>query len=86
MTGAAFAQSTQDTNTYPGSPPNTAQDQSLNGQTDQGQTGATGSVNQPTGSSKTQSGSSGYDTEGGANKEMPKGSGSDPSGPGPNDQ
>jgi hypothetical protein len=87
LSGPVFAQSAQDSNTYPGSVPNTPQSQNQSGQTSTDQTGATGSVNQAAPSSKAKStGSSGYDTEGGANKEMPEGSGNDPSGPGPNDQ
>src|ERR1041385_8399119 len=87
LTGPVLAQSAQDSNTYPGSVPNTPQSKNQSGQTDAGQTGATGSVKQPAPSSQSNStGSSGYDTEGGANKEMPLGSGQDPSGPGPNDQ
>ena len=82
----ALGQSVQDSNTYPGSVPDTPQSENLRGQNDYDATGATGTIVEPVPVPGEALEAPGYDTEGGANAEMPLGSGEDPSGPGPNDQ
>lgn len=84
FTAPALAQSVQDSNTYPGSVPDTPQGENLRGQNDDA-TGPTGTIVEPE-TAPDGSDSSGYDTEGGPDSEMPLDSDEEPAGPGPNDQ
>ena len=86
LTSPAFAQSSQDSNTYPGSVPDTPQAGNLAGQQDDlDLTGPTGAILEP-GPAPDALDMPGYDIEGGPNAEMPLGIGEEPPGPGPNDQ
>ena len=81
----AFAQSVQDSNTYPGSVPDTPQAGNLLGQQDFDVTGPTGAILVPVPAPYLDS--PGYGpVEGGADVEVPLGIGEEPSEPGPYDQ
>ena len=89
LASPAFAQSVQDSNTYPGSIPDTPQAGSLLGQQDFDVTGPTGAILVPVPAPYLDS--PGYDIEGGANVEAPLGIGEEPLepepySPGPYDQ
>jgi hypothetical protein len=85
LASPAFAQSTQDSNTYPDSFPDTPQAGNLAGQHDFDATGPTGAILEP-GPAPDGFDMPEYDIEDGANAEMPFGSGVEPVGPGPYDQ
>jgi hypothetical protein len=85
LASPAFAQSTQDSNTYPDSIPDTPQAGNLAGQQDFDLTGPTGAILEP-GPAPDALEMPGYDSEGGPNAEMPLGIDEEPLGPGPNDQ
>ncbi|MET0482770.1 MAG: hypothetical protein ABWZ27_07640 [Aestuariivirgaceae bacterium] len=86
LSSPAFAQSTQDSNTYPESIPDTPQAGNLAGQQDDlDVTGPTGAILEP-GPAPDALDMPGYDPEGGPYDEMPPGIGEEPPGPGPNDQ
>jgi hypothetical protein len=85
LASPAFAQSTQDSNTYPDSIPDTPQAGNLAGQQDFDLTGPTGAILEP-GPAPDALDMPLYDSEGGANAEMPLGIDEEPLGPGPNDQ
>lgn len=80
----AFAQSAQDSNTYPGSIPDTPQAGNLLGQQDFDVTGPTGAILEP--GPPPYALDMPYDTEGGANAEIPFEDGVEPFGPEPFDQ
>jgi hypothetical protein len=80
----AFAQSVQDSNTYPGSIPDTPQAGNLRGQQDFYVTGPPGAILVPVPAPYLDS--PGYDIEGGADVEVPLGIGEEPLEPGPYDQ
>jgi hypothetical protein len=81
----AFAQSAQDSNTYPGSIPDTPQAGNLLGQQDFDVTGPTGAILEP-GPPPDALDMPGYDIEGGVGLEMPLEDGVEPLGPEPFDQ
>ena len=84
----AFAQSVQDSNTYPGSIPDTPQAGNLRGQQDFDVTGPTGAILVPVPAPYLDSPGygPGYDIEDGADVEVPLGIGEEPLEPGPYDQ
>jgi hypothetical protein len=84
----AFAQSVQDSNTYPGSIPDTPQAGNLRGQQDFDVTGPPGAILVPVPAPYLDSPGygPGYDIEGGADVEVPLGIGEEPLEPGPYDQ
>jgi hypothetical protein len=89
LASPGFAQSVQDSNTYPGSIPDTPQARSLLGQQDFDVTGPTGAILEPVPAPYLDS--PGYDIEGGANVEAPLGIDEEPLdpesySPGPYDQ
>jgi hypothetical protein len=83
----AFAQSVQDSNTYPGSVPDTPQAGNLFGQHDFDVTGPTGAILVPVRAPYLDNPGydPGYEIEGGADVEVPLG-GKEPLEPGPYDQ
>jgi hypothetical protein len=83
LASPSFAQSTQDSNTYPNSVPDTPQAGNLAGQQDFD--GPTGAILEP-GPGPDVLDLPEYDIEGGANAEMPLGSEVEPAGPEPYDQ
>jgi hypothetical protein len=85
LASPAFAQSVQDSNTYPGSIPDTPQAESLLGQQDFDPTGPTGAILEP-GPAPDALDMPGYDIEGGVGLEMPLEGGVEPLGPEPFDQ
>jgi hypothetical protein len=85
LAAPALAQSTQDSNTYPDSFPDTPQAGNLAGQQDFDVTGPTGAILEP-GPGPDVLDMPEYDIEGGANAEMPLGSEVEPLGPEPYDQ
>src|SRR5262245_62010859 len=85
LASPAFAQSTQDSNTYPDSVPDTPQAGNLAGQQDFDVIGPTGAILEP-GPGPDVLDVPGYDTDDGANAEMPLGSGVEPADPEPYDQ
>ena len=92
LASPAFAQSVQDSNTYPGSVPDTPQAGNLLGQQDFDVTGPTGAILVPVPAPYLDNPGydleydPGYDIEGGANVEVPLGIGEEPLEPGPYDQ
>jgi hypothetical protein len=83
LASPAFAQSSQDSNTYPDSVPDTPQAGNLAGQQDDlDLTGPTGAILEP-GPAPDVLDMPGYDSDG---TEMPLGIPEEPPGPGPNDQ
>ena len=80
LASPAFAQSVQDSNTYPGSIPDTPQAENLLGQQDFDVTGPTGAILVPVPAPYLDSPGydPGYDIEGGANVEVPLGIGEEP--------
>jgi hypothetical protein len=88
LASPAFAQSVQDSNTYPGSIPDTPQAGNLRGQQDFDVTGPTGAILVPVPAPYLDSPGygPGYDIEGGADVEVPLGIGEEPLEPGPYDQ
>ena len=87
LVSPAFAQSVQDSNTYPGSVPDTPQAGNLLGQHDFDVTGPTGAILLPVPAPYLDNPGydPGYDIEGGADVEVPLG-GEEPLEPGPYDQ
>jgi len=85
LASPAFAQSAQDSNTYPDSVPDTPQAGNLAGQQDYDPAGPTGAILEP-GPAPDALDMPGYGTEGGYNAEMPYGSEEELPGTGPNDQ
>jgi hypothetical protein len=87
LVSPAFAQSVQDSNTYPGSVPDTPQAGNLLGQQDFDVTGPTGAILVPVPAPYLGSPGydPGYDIEGGADFEVPLGVGKEPLEPGPYD-
>jgi hypothetical protein len=84
LASPALAQSVQDSNTYPGSVPDTPQSDNLRGQHDDYDTvGPTGTIVEPAPVPDPLDGS-GYVIEGGPNDEVPLGE--EPVEPGPNEQ
>jgi hypothetical protein len=85
---SGIPQSAQDSNTYPGSIPDTPQAGNLLGQQDLEVTGPTGAILLPVPAPYLDSRGydPGYDIEGGANGEVPLGIGEEPLEPGPYDQ
>jgi hypothetical protein len=88
LASPAFAQSVQDSNTYPGSVPDTPQAGNLLGQQDFDVIGPPGVILVPVPAPYPDSPGydPGYDIEGGANVEVPLGIGEEPLEPGPYDQ
>jgi hypothetical protein len=92
LASPAFAQSVQDSNTYPGSVPDTPQAGNLLGQHDFNLTGPTGAILVPVPAPDLDSPGyepeydPGYDIEGGAGVEVPLGIDEEPFEPGPYDQ
>ena len=92
LASPAFPQSAQDSNTYPGSIPDTPQAGNLLGQQDFDVTGPTGAILVPVPAPYLDSPGfdpgydPGYDIEGGADGEVPLGIGEEPLEPGPYDQ
>jgi hypothetical protein len=85
LASPVLAQSVQDSNTYPGSVPDTPQSENLRGQNDYDAAGPTGTTVEPAPVQDPLAGS-GYDPEGIPDDQMPLDNGADTVPPEPTDQ